>query len=70
MPNSKEYPFGQDWFHVKQMGNDVWAIREPKHSEDVLCFFVKGSKQSILIDTGMGLANLKDILDPIIQTPC
>lgn len=35
MPNNKEYPFGQDWFHVKQMENDIWAIREPNHSEDV-----------------------------------
>ncbi len=66
MPNSKEYPFSQDWFHVKQVETDIWAIREPKHSEDVLCFFVRGSKQNILIDTGMGLANLRDIFQDII----
>lgn len=62
MPNSKEYPFGQDWFYVKQMGNDVLAIREPNHSQDVLCYFVKDSMQNVLIDAGMGLANLRDVI--------
>lgn len=58
----KEHPFNQDWFRVQQMASDIWAIREPSHSEDVLCYFVKGSGQNVLIDTGMGLADLRDVI--------
>lgn len=36
MPNNKEYPFGQDWFHVKQVEPDIWAIREPNQKTGIL----------------------------------
>lgn len=62
MPNNKEFPFNQDWFHVQPMPPDIWAIREPNHSEDVLCYFIKGRGQNVLIDTGMGLSDLRPII--------
>lgn len=62
MPSSGEFFFSTDWFCVKQLESDIWAIREPNHSQDVLCYFVKGSRQNVLIDTGMGLANLRDVI--------
>lgn len=65
MPISREYFFNTNWFNIKQLDPDIWAFREPKHNQDVLCYFIKGQTQNVLIDTGLGLANLKDALEEI-----
>lgn len=66
MRSSGEFFFNTDWFHVKPIEPDVWAFREPNHSQDVVCYLIKGSAQNVLIDTGMGLANLKGVLQDVI----
>lgn len=58
--------FGKDWFNAKQVEPDIWAFREPNHSEDVLSYLIKGSAKNVLIDTGMGLANFRDAMLGIV----
>ena len=60
--NEKEYYFSKDWFEIKQIESSIWALREPKHDENVISYYIKGQKKDILFDTGMGLANIKDAL--------
>ena len=66
----KDFLFNKSWFVTKEVVSGVLAIREPHHFEDALSFFISGTDQSVLIDTGMGLANIKDCLpegnEPIV----
>lgn len=57
----RTYPFGSEWFVLQQVGR-VTAIREPYHFEDVLSFFIQGDNEAVLIDTGMGLANIASVI--------
>lgn len=60
-PN-REYYFGKEWFRVEQVSENVLAIREPHHDQDVVSYLVQGENQDMLIDSGMGLANILDVL--------
>jgi len=46
------------WFEEKYLPNNVLAIGEPYHSEEVFCYLVKGEKADMLIDTGMGIGSI------------
>jgi glyoxylase-like metal-dependent hydrolase (beta-lactamase superfamily II) len=59
---SRDYLFNTDWFRTTEVAPGITAIREPFHSEDVISYLIKGSKQSFLIDSGMGLADISTVL--------
>lgn len=56
-----------DWFEVKELPGNVYAICEPKNSQDVKSFLIIGSETAILFDTGMGIENIKDVVDELWQ---
>jgi len=60
--NAEIFYLNPDWFKITEVGRNISAIREPNHTEDVVSYFIRGSKQNILIDSGMGLADLQAIL--------
>lgn len=68
-PNS-EYPFGPDWYEITEVALGTTAIREPHHFEDVFSFTKATANGGlVLFDTGMGLANIKNILPmPPVRT--
>lgn len=43
------------WFAVQQVEPATWLVGEPGH---VNCFLVAGTERAVLIDTGLGLANV------------
>lgn len=51
-----------DWFEVKKLPNNIYAIREPHYYFDVLSYLVIGSKSALLIDTGTGLADITEVV--------
>ena len=51
-----------DWFEVKELPSNIYAIREPHYYFDVISYLVIGSESSLLIDTGTGLANILDVI--------
>lgn len=58
-----EYYFDKkEWFKVEQVEDNVWAIREPKHEQDVVSYFIVGREKNVMIDSGMGLADIKNVL--------
>jgi len=59
-----EYFFGSDWFNISRLRKGLIAIRETQHLEDVLSFALETDEGIVLIDSGMGLANIRSILDP------
>ncbi len=58
-----------DWFEVQEIEEGLWAIREPRHAEDVISYLIMGSERSILFDTGMGIANIQEIVEGLTQSP-
>lgn len=54
-----------DWFEVYKLPHNVYAIYEPKHFQEVISFLIIGTKSSILLDTGMGISNIKEIVDQL-----
>lgn len=58
-----------DWFTVDKIDNDTFAISEYKHWEETHCYLLCGNKKAILIDTGLGVANIKKVTDRLTALP-
>ena len=50
----------RDWFVTKRVDDMTLLISEPPH---VNSYLLLGSKRAILFDTGMGIANIKEVVD-------
>lgn len=59
----------QKWFEVEKIDTDTYAISEYKHWEETHCYLLCGTKCAILIDTGLGVANIKDVVDDLTKLP-
>ncbi|CAF4203595.1 unnamed protein product [Adineta steineri] len=58
----------QQWFKVYRIRPHVFAIYEPYHWEESISYLVVGSKHSLLIDTGMGIGNIQEIINSLIPS--
>ena len=50
------------WFTVEQIDFQTFAISEYKHWEETHCYLLCGQKKAILIDTGLGVSNIKNMI--------
>lgn len=55
----------ENWYELTDLPNDVVAIGEPKHQEEVFCYLVKGSYSDLLIDTGMDIIPITHVLERV-----
>ena len=53
------------WFTVEQIDQDTFVISEYKHWEETHCYLLCGEKCAILIDTGLGVSNIRKIVDSL-----
>lgn len=58
-----------EWFTVEQIDEDTYAISEYKHWEETHCYLLNGTERSLLIDTGMGIDNIKGIVNQLTDKP-
>ncbi|WP_164126936.1 MBL fold metallo-hydrolase [Sphingobacterium luzhongxinii] len=58
-----------DWFTVDKIDNDTFVISEYKHWEETHCYLLNGANHSLLIDTGLGVDNIKNIVDKLATKP-
>ena len=58
-----------NWFEVEKIDSDTYAISEYKHWEENHCYLLCGTNRAILIDTGLGIANLKAVVDSLTELP-
>jgi len=47
------------WFEIYEISDGVLAIVEPFHFEETISFLVQGSEKAVLIDTGMGVGDIR-----------
>lgn len=58
-----------DWYTVEKIDSDTFAISEYKHWEETHCYLLCGSERAILIDTGLGIENIKKVTDHLTALP-
>ncbi|MBQ7919740.1 MAG: MBL fold metallo-hydrolase [Lachnospiraceae bacterium] len=59
----------EEWFTVEQIDNDTYAISEYKHWEEPHAYLVCGSKSAVLIDTGLGVADIGCVVRQLTELP-
>lgn len=58
-----------NWFTIEQIDNTTYAISEYKHWEKTHAYLLIGSKQALLIDTGLGVGNIKEVVESLTKLP-
>jgi len=57
------------WFEVYKIRPGVFAIYEPHQFEEVISYLIVGSQKAILFDTGMGISNIKAVVEGLTKLP-
>lgn len=57
------------WFEVYKIPPGVFAIYEPHQSEEVISWLIIGSKKALLFDTGMGISNIRSLVERRTRLP-
>ncbi|MGF7237628.1 MAG: MBL fold metallo-hydrolase [Frankia sp.] len=55
-----------DWFAVEEVEPRTWLVGEPGH---VNCFLVEGAERAVLVDTGLGLADVRAEAEALTGAP-
>jgi glyoxylase-like metal-dependent hydrolase (beta-lactamase superfamily II) len=56
----------KEWFHVRELEEGVHVISEPGH---VNSYLVQGSESAVLLDTGLGIANIRRVAESLSGKP-
>lgn len=52
-----------EWFTIDEVDADTYIISEYKHPEETHCYLICGTERSLLIDTGLGVGNIAEIVE-------
>lgn len=58
-----------EWFTVEKIDSQTFAISEYKHWEETHCYLLCGEESAVLIDTGLGVSNIREIVDSLTKLP-
>ncbi|MBR2046624.1 MAG: MBL fold metallo-hydrolase, partial [Agathobacter sp.] len=58
-----------NWFTVERLDETTYVISECKHREETNCYLLCGKEKALLIDTGLGVSNIKEVIDKITSLP-
>ncbi|MGB2673009.1 MAG: MBL fold metallo-hydrolase [Candidatus Acidiferrum sp.] len=59
----------EPWFEVYKVASGVFAIYEPHQAEETISYLIVGTKQALLFDTGMGIANIHRVVTQLTSRP-
>ncbi len=59
----------QDWFEVYQLTEGTYAIYEPFQFEEAISYLVLGKDRGVVIDTGTGIGDLKQVIQELTDLP-
>lgn len=59
----------ENWFTIERIDCDTYAISEYKHWEETHCYLLLGTEYAVLIDTGLGVSNIKSVVDRLTSLP-
>ncbi len=59
----------EDWFAVEVINDNTFVISEYKHWEETYCYLICGTEKAVLIDTGLGVSNIRSAVDSLTTLP-
>lgn len=59
----------KEWFTIESVDNDTYVISEYSHWEETHCYLLLGTNKAVLIDTGLGVSSIKDVIDVLTELP-
>jgi glyoxylase-like metal-dependent hydrolase (beta-lactamase superfamily II) len=59
----------KDWFKISKIDTDTFAISEPAHWERTNCYLFLGGDFNVLVDTGLGIGNMREAVYSISDKP-
>lgn len=57
------------WFAVYRLPGEVYALYEPHHFQDVISYLILGKERALLLDTGMGIGNIRAVAERLTKLP-
>ena len=58
-----------NWFTIEKTDENTHIISEYRHWEETHCFLLNGSERSLLIDTGLGIRNISEVVSGLTDKP-
>lgn len=59
----------QAWFDVYKLAEGTFAIYEPNQFEEAISYLVVGRERGVIIDTGTGIGDLKQVVSQLTDLP-
>ena len=60
---------GSSWFSVYRLPENVYAIFEPYQEQMVISYLILGGNAALLLDSGLGIGNIKACVDQLTDLP-
>jgi len=57
------------WFEVYRIRPGLFAIYEPHQQEEIISYLIVGKERALLFDTGMGISNIKKVVEGLTTLP-
>ncbi len=57
------------WYTVEVIGPGSWCISEYAHWEETHCYLLTGAEKALLLDTGLGIGNIREQVDRLTALP-
>lgn len=57
------------WFTIEEIDGGTFAISEYRHWEETHCYLLCGDKRAALIDTGLGIGNIRSAVESLTSLP-
>ena len=67
--NFKRIVTSEDWFEVYEIAANLFVFHEPCHYEATIVNLIIGEQKAALIDTGCGIANLRQAVEEVTNKP-
>lgn len=59
----------RDWFDVERIDDDTYCISEYRHWEEPHCYLAVGREHAVLIDSGLGVADISGVTSKLTSLP-
>ena len=59
----------KDWFTIDKIDKDTYIISEYRHWEETHCYLLNGMEYSLIIDTGLGIYNISEVISRLTDKP-
>src|SRR5271166_2285490 len=57
------------WFEVYKVAPGTMALYEPQQSEETISYLILGKEKALLLDTGMGISDIRKVVGELTSLP-